>query len=99
MQRSFFIVILWSITKTVLRIFLFWCLKMTHLKAVVPANKSATEFYSHQGLTYGGVVIDPKLKLSEFLNVFESITRFLQANNFKKVWFKALPSIYPDYFS
>lgn len=69
------------------------------LKAVVPANKSATEFYSHQGLTYGGVVIDPKLKLSEFLNVFESITRFLQANNFKKVWFKALPSIYPDYFS
>jgi hypothetical protein len=69
------------------------------LVAVVPANKKDDEFHSHQGLTYGGVVVDSKLKLNEFLNVFESITKFLKINNFKKAHFKIMPNIYQDNFS
>ena len=43
------------------------------LVAVLPANKVGNEIFSHQGLTYGGLVINEKSKLPRFssLSYFE----------------------------
>ena len=38
--------------------------------AVIPANREETTLYSHQGLTYGGFVLDGSLKLNEFIHAF-----------------------------
>ena len=41
--------------------------------AVLPANRVGDTVYSHQGLTYGGLVYSQKLKLAAVLEVFKSI--------------------------
>ena len=44
-----------------------------NIKAILPANISANKVYSHQGLTYGGIVIDSKIKLEKFLSIYVEI--------------------------
>src|SRR5690554_1266021 len=68
------------------------------LVAVVPANKVGAELHSHQGLTYGGLVVDGAIKLQEFISIFESVCSFLKPN-FSKVYFKVLPTIYTQSFT
>lgn len=68
------------------------------LVGVLPANQSAEMLYSHQGLTYGGLVVNETLKLSAFIDIFESI--FLWSKQyFQKMYFKVIPQIYNTYFS
>ena len=64
------------------------------LKAILPANISDNKIYSHQGLTYGGIVIDSTLKLEKFSSIYENILRFLSENNIEIINFKLLPNIY-----
>ncbi len=68
------------------------------LVAVVPANRVGAELHSHQGLTYGGLVVEKITKLQEFIFIFESVCAFLKSN-FKKVYFKVLPAIYTQNFA
>lgn len=68
------------------------------LVAVLPANKVGEELHSHQGLTYGGIVINEFIKLGEFVEMFESIYIFLK-QHFTKVIFKEIPKIYNKNFS
>lgn len=65
-----------------------------NLKAIIPANFSENKLYSHQGLTYGGIVIDSNLKLDKFIIIYAEILKFLCENGIEKVLFKLLPSIY-----
>src|SRR5690554_973605 len=68
------------------------------LVAVVPANRVGAELHSHQGLTYGGLVVGKTIKLQEFIAIFDSICSFLKSN-FRKVYFKVLPTIYNQDFA
>lgn len=68
------------------------------LVAVLPANKVGTELHSHQGLSYGGLVIDHTLKLQEFLEIFEAVCAYAK-QQVSKLFFKVIPSIYNEYFS
>jgi len=62
--------------------------------AVLPANAVGQEVFSHQGLTYGGLVYNEKLKLASVIAVFKSVLSFLNANKIEKLQIKLLPSIY-----
>lgn len=62
--------------------------------AVLPANKVQDTIYSHQGLTYGGLIYGESLKLAAVIEVFNCILNFLKANHFKKFHIKSIPSIY-----
>ena len=68
------------------------------LVAVLPANKVGEELHSHQGLSYGGIVIDETIKLGEFVEMFESIYNFLK-QHFTRAVFKEIPKIYNKNFS
>lgn len=68
------------------------------LVAVLPANKVGAELHSHQGLSYGGLVIDHTLKLQEFLEIFEAVCAYAK-QQVSKLFFKVIPSIYNEYFS
>ena len=69
------------------------------LVAVLPANRVEDMLYSHQGLTYGGLVLNQKAKLSTTISIFRSLLLFLNENNIEKLIIKILPSFYCDNFS
>lgn len=62
--------------------------------AVFPANIIGNEVFSHQGLTYGGLVYNEKIKLAQVIEIFQSILFFLNENNMQKLQLKLIPSIY-----
>lgn len=65
--------------------------------AVLPANVVGDTVFSHQGLTYGGIVCDVKLKQSMMLLIVKNIMQYLEAAGILKLHFKMMPSIYFDY--
>ena len=69
-------------------------LKDNTLVAVFPANKKERTIYSHQGLTYGGLLIDKKTKLNETISIFKAILSFLNAKGFTNLHIKLTPAIY-----
>lgn len=64
------------------------------LVGILPANRVGNELYSHQGLTYGGLVYKDNLKLETIINIFYDVLIFLDELSFKKVTIKTIPSIY-----
>ncbi|KUJ61888.1 hypothetical protein AR687_10015 [Flavobacteriaceae bacterium CRH] len=64
------------------------------LKAFLPANKKDNDIYSHQGLTYGGLVYNERTKLTSVIEIFQAILFFLNEFKIQKLHLKTLPSIY-----
>src|SRR5690606_34590986 len=54
--------------------------------------------YSHQGLTYGGIILSKDCKLTQFLRIFEAILDFLK-QEFEKFYIKVIPNIYNATFA
>ena len=52
--------------------------KKQKIKAVLPANKVGSTLYSHQGLTYGGLVLQQKTKLQEVIAMMQIMLQFLK---------------------
>lgn len=68
-----------------------------NIKAILPANRVEDTVFSHQGLTYGGLVVNHKTKLSDFIVLFKEILKFLNENEIKNLEIKVLPVIYSDF--
>lgn len=65
------------------------------LIAILPANDDQKgEFFSHQGLTYGGFVFNEKMKQHIMVDCFDRWFSYLDDNNFAKVAYKAIPHIF-----
>ncbi|WP_299118697.1 GNAT family N-acetyltransferase [uncultured Winogradskyella sp.] len=68
--------------------------KNDKLIVVLPANILEGTVYSHQGLTYGGMLFSKELKSTEAINSFKAILKFLNDNGLKNLVMKELPNIY-----
>ncbi len=64
------------------------------LLAVLPSNIDKDTLYSHQGLTYGGLISSDELTTSNCLKLFEELNSFLKSQGIKKVVYKRVPWIY-----
>lgn len=62
--------------------------------ALLPANISDKKLYSHQGLTYGGLLLGKKIKFKEVAEIFGSVLQFLSSEGIEKLQLKLLPKIY-----
>lgn len=62
--------------------------------ALLPANVRDGVLYSHQGLSFGGLVMSHKIKASEVLSIFDELAGFLKAKGITKVMYKPVPVIY-----
>ena len=62
--------------------------------AVLPTNRVGNAVFSHQGLTYGGLVYQEKTKLASVIEIFKSILFFLNTNEIEKLQLKLVPFIY-----
>ncbi len=61
---------------------------------LLPANISDKTLYSHQGLSYGGMVLNKKTKLKEVAEIFQSLLQYLHSEGIEKLQLKLLPKIY-----
>jgi hypothetical protein len=64
------------------------------LMAVLPANASGDVLYSHQGLTYGGLVMSSQLTITGTMTLLREMNELLRGEGFRRVVYKAIPWIY-----
>lgn len=62
--------------------------------ALFPANRSGDAIISHGGLTYGGMIVDQKMRTAMCLDVFSSILNHARAAGADKLLYKPVPHIY-----
>lgn len=64
------------------------------LRAILPANKKENTVYSHQGLTYGGLVYLSKLKAEKVESILDEILLYLKENKIETFYYKPIPDFY-----
>ena len=64
------------------------------LSAVLPGNIIDNTFYSHKGLTYGGLITDSKCKTADVCHIFEETNAYLKEQGIRKIVYKPAPWIY-----
>ena len=71
---------------------MFYC--GSQLYALLPANRVEDVLYSHQGLSYGGLVMSEKNTTAAVCTLFQELSALLRADGFTRVVYKAVPWIY-----
>lgn len=64
------------------------------LLAVLPAHLSGDTLCSHNGLTYGGLVMSPRLTVVQTMHLFQEMNEYLRSQGIRHVSYKAIPWIY-----
>lgn len=64
------------------------------LVALMPANEKGTTLHSHQGLTYGGLVLSPKAKINDVGRMMEVTREYLKGMGFERWMYKQIPAVY-----
>lgn len=67
------------------------------LVALLPANLVGDHLYSHQGLTYGGLLVPVTLKMNVYISVFKALMEYLNTEGISRLFIKPTPSIYEHY--
>lgn len=67
------------------------------LYALLPANRLGDTLYSHQGLTYGGLITKKQATTAEICEVFIRINEYLYHSGVQRVIYKPTPWIYHCY--
>lgn len=64
------------------------------LYSLLAANKMGSVLYSHQGLTYGGLIMSDKVTVADSVEMFRVINACLKESGFEKVIYKPIPFIF-----
>lgn len=64
------------------------------LQAVLPANRVENKVFSHQGLTYGGLLFSSKIKTVAVFSILDAILAYLKQEKVESLLIKELPSLY-----
>ena len=64
------------------------------LYALLPANISGDTLYSHQGLTYGGILLGEKASTPTTLSLFDVLNEYLRNIGVRHVVYKPVPHVY-----
>ena len=68
--------------------------RKARLFALLPANATDGVLWSHQGLTYGGLLTGPEATVEDVCDAFRSINAYLRQVGITRVVYKAMPWIY-----
>lgn len=64
------------------------------LIAVLPANKRGNELFSHQGLTFGGLLLGEETSAIQAQYIINAIMDYLKANEIETLTVKKIPEFY-----
>ncbi|MEP2937005.1 MAG: GNAT family N-acetyltransferase [Gilvibacter sp.] len=67
------------------------------LVGLLPANLSDGALYSHQGLSYGGIVVGQKAKFEQVAGIYKAVLFYLEQQGTQAFICKLLPTIYESY--
>ena len=73
--------------------------KEEKLIAILPANKKEDTIYSHQGLTYGGLIFEKDLGIEFLENIFQEIKNYFKTEEVKNAIIKIIPKFYQESYS
>ena len=73
--------------------------KNSELVALFPLNINDGKVYSHEGLTYGGIIVKKDIKFVKFLELFIQILKHLNNLSIQKLFIKQIPIIYNSIFN
>jgi hypothetical protein len=62
--------------------------------ALLPANLDGKVLASHNGLTFGGFITNPKMTVPTMLKIFDQLMHYLAAQSINKLVYKCIPYIY-----
>lgn len=68
--------------------------KNNKLQAVCPANISEGVVYSHQGLSYGGIIIGFNIRSEIYISLLHCILSYLKQEGIENLYIKEIPFIY-----
>lgn len=68
--------------------------RQNKLYALLPANISHDVLYTHQGLTFGGLIVNEHFTAADSIIVFKLINTYLRNEGIRKVVYKAIPWLY-----
>jgi hypothetical protein len=72
----------------------FMVFRREKLVAVLPGNVHKNTYYSHQGLTYGGLLLSGDMGVKSVLTIFSLVNTVLKENGINEVIYKPIPYIY-----
>lgn len=64
------------------------------LAAIMPGHIEDKVYYSHRGLTYGGLIMGEETTAANVVTIFDHLTHTFQHQGIKKIVYKAMPHIY-----
>src|SRR5690554_214239 len=65
-----------------------------HPVGIFPAHRVEDRIHSHQGLTYGGLILNPKLSMGGIIAVIKEVLRYYHELQIRKLNIKDVPSFY-----
>lgn len=68
--------------------------KGDELVGLFPANEAGETLYSHQGLSFGGLLMGHKFTAGMAISAIQGVKKYAGANGFKRIIYKAIPYIY-----
>lgn len=71
--------------------------KKNKIIALLPGNISNETFYTHQGLTFGGLLIDKSIHAVDILEIFNILKDLMRSIGIKEIIYKCMPMIYHSY--
>ena len=71
----------------------------SELIALFPCNIRDGEVYSHEGLSYGGVIVKSEIKFLKYLELFTHLLNYFDEKSIKTLYIKQIPSIYNSNFN
>lgn len=66
-------------------------LEENNLVAVFPANKKDSNVYSHQGLTYGGLILQERKNVKKLIEYFHTVFAFYEEQGITEIIYKPVP--------
>ena len=70
------------------------CYFKDHLYAILPANEKGETIFSHQGLTYGGLIMDERATAENIISLFRQINNYYRQHGFQHMVYRPTPWIY-----
>ena len=71
----------------------------SELIALFPSNTKDKQVYSHQGLTYGGLIVKNDIKFLRYLELFSFLLKYFNDKSIEKIFIKQIPTIYNSNFN
>lgn len=72
----------------------FLVMEKGRISAALPVNRKGDTLYSHQGLTYGGLLTTERMTAEKVCSIFSELNILLKKMGIKQVVYKAIPWIY-----